>query len=1170
MDARAGGASQALFRLGQLDQEIGLVLKRQSLIHLFGFGIYAVQDPPDSLIATAINLLERGAPTLASVQVEAQLERTFSWHQAMAPSSTGSLSWQAVIDRRPGGEAAFPDLVLSALLPDASVPWILTREGLSRLDPESPAERVFLETFWSAHAPAWLLPLIQFQAPVELLLDVAGSAQAQHFPDQRVDFFLPLYGPACRGLILEVDGDQHHKEPAQKALDDRRDRAMREVGYRVLRFPTQDLGAVERWQQLGAVLAADPVLKRVRAIRNRADLEEAHREVRAWVQAAGDVVRVERLLLEALARGLLDLDREAWVVTVTPGHGDVLRRVYEDLRHWFGALLKLEGRNRVLPQVIFGGGESPEIPDLALDWDWDGSVCFRRSEARSEVPSVPFLQGFGHGDIPRPIPIRSAEPISWVGLFQEETPKEGEAPEPDPERVAHLEILLRMIFRKMRFLNGQIPILDRVLRRQSVVGLLPTGGGKSLTFQLPALLQPGVTLVVDPLRSLMQDQVKGVRQTGIDRVASLSSLQDAVARTRVQDALAAGLVQLTFVSPERFQIREFRIQCLDLMRSHNHYVAHVVLDEVHCVSEWGHDFRTPYLRIGRNARRFCPAFRDTPLPLIGLTATASYDVLADVQRELELGEGEVLPYEAVDREELTYRVHPMAFQDRDYYRDFDRSRALGLLKQQVVATLVAEQENGKLEGEGLPAGIVFTPWKQSSFGATTIREGLANAGLLSRTGVFFGGDGSDHTREMASTQDQFVRGDLDLLCATKAFGMGIDKPDIRYTIHLNHPNSIESFYQEAGRAGRDRNPAICTILWADSIAERKVHDFFYSQSFPGIQEELEMIEKLLTGFTDQVVQPRPVQGLYEALRDVEPGQSRWVTFPYGTDPTSKNTSRPRPIFNDKRLMKAIYRLSLVGLVDDWEVDYRGRQVIVNAIRPTSGACVDHVRAYLVRYLSRKKAENYLARFLPAAQEPRLRDMTTCLVTFAYEEIAEKRRQAERIMVQALKGGKDQGADEFRKILTIYFTSKYYEDLFQATDGGRESRFTVVLDFLDRCDGKIDNFKHLRGACWRLLAARPDNGAVLALSALCRLLLERPDPGLFGEALQAIRQGLVALRQDEAWSAETTWSIAQEMFHKLEELDARVAANIDGLCAALRVQLLAEEVRMINQHFAFSE
>ena len=229
-----------------------------------------------------------------------------------------------------------------------------------------------------------------------------------------------------------------------------------------------------------------------------------------------------------------------------------------------------------------------------------------------------------------------------------------------PEALPHIEYFLKNIFQKEKFRKGQLPILNRALKNETVIGLLPTGGGKSLTYQLAALLQPGITIIIDPIRSLMVDQYEGLLNIGIDKCDFINSILTREEKAFIQDkVLPLGKTQFLFCSPERLVIQEFR-EALEKTNDKGFFFSYCVIDEAHCVSEWGHDFRTPYLNLGENAIAFCKTFDENHIPIFGLTATASFDVLADIERELRIKRNDgkaVIRYENTVRDEINYQIH---------------------------------------------------------------------------------------------------------------------------------------------------------------------------------------------------------------------------------------------------------------------------------------------------------------------------------------------------------------------------------------------------------------------------------------------------------------------------------------------------------------------------------
>jgi ATP-dependent DNA helicase RecQ len=312
----------------------------------------------------------------------------------------------------------------------------------------------------------------------------------------------------------------------------------------------------------------------------------------------------------------------------------------------------------------------------------------------------------------------------------------------------------------------QAAIVSDVLAGRDVLALLPTGGGKSLCFQLPAVMQPGLTVVVSPLVALMKDQVDALRAAGIAATFLNSTLDAEESRRRLR-ALEAGEYRLLYVAPERLMLPH-------VLRDLAHWgVARFAIDEAHCISEWGHDFRPEYRRLAA-LRRLFPG-----VPILALTATATGRVREDIVASLELREP-VRYVGSFNRPNLSYRVVP---KDEPFKAllAFVRRRA----KESGIIYAGSRRQAEALAGKLSQAGFAALPY---------------HAGL--------------ETSERTYNQERFVRDDAKIVCATIAFGMGIDKPNVRYVVHYDLPKNLESYYQETGRAGRDGLAAACLLFFS--------------------------------------------------------------------------------------------------------------------------------------------------------------------------------------------------------------------------------------------------------------------------------------------------------------------------------------------------------------------
>jgi len=336
------------------------------------------------------------------------------------------------------------------------------------------------------------------------------------------------------------------------------------------------------------------------------------------------------------------------------------------------------------------------------------------------------------------------------------------------QRIARAAEELRARFGFPDFRPGQRRAVRAALAGRSALVVLPTGGGKSLCYQIPALVLDGLTVVVSPLISLMFDQVVAARARGI-AAASLTSAQSTGERARVMDDAAAGRLRLLYVAPERLANGAM----IGALRRIG--VALLAVDEAHCVSEWGHDFRPAYRQLGLVRRAL-----GLP-PTLALTATATPAVRDDVAASLRLGDDVERIVGSFDRPNL--RLHATRVPD-DAER---RRRLLALLR--------------PFRGPAL----VYVPTRSA---AERWTRSLWNGGIQ----AFPYHAGLEHAVRR-QVQEDFLADRVDCVVATGAFGMGIDKPDVRTVVHLGLSTSLEAYYQEAGRAGRDGRPARCEVLW---------------------------------------------------------------------------------------------------------------------------------------------------------------------------------------------------------------------------------------------------------------------------------------------------------------------------------------------------------------------
>jgi len=1288
--------------------------------------IHRVNNEMQEILCVAHNIISRGLPTKPSLWVENKILQAYEiTKQDQKNLEIGTIKHDFITENK-FVETLYKSLhVIDPTINDTSIAKrkINTWENLG-----SSFEEDFLYTQLPKCAGQFWVQIIETQRELESILRFSATAKdeiekfingtIQIFNDQRLDFSLeypyPINGQ--RGFVLEIDGSQHD-EHKQQIIDNNRDEAIKRAKWNnTIRIKTRDWKLVYEKTTPIRQLASEQYFSILKQ-----NFEQPIYNEQEGVAALEfslipfAIARIQKTIIHLLFEGHLNLNESEWNVAVIEKDIPCGKLAFEDLEILFSSLLDLKGEKVNLPKLNLFVENNNRFDCSKLKWanqidrnihyhlfidisvlqrsglvPIDSTVKAETSVLIRSTHSPKTSRTFKTGKlIPyKPLGARNLQ----KNVFIE-----------DDLQVKKLEYFLQNIFRKTDFRPGQVEIINRAIQTKSVIGLLPTGTGKSLTYQLTALLQPGITIIIDPIKSLMKDQFEGLLKNGIDGAIYINSSLNHYERKIALEKIKNAQTLFAFVSPERLQDTTFRKELLETSQLNNHYFSYCVIDEAHCVSEWGHDFRTSYLRLGDNARKYCLSKDREHIPFFALTATASYDVLSDIQRELEIPEETaIVRLEKSDRPELQFKIVQIVadIDPKKGLNDWSNKQALGEAKQFALAHQLSvipdyykifsnnEQilEEGRKAFNGIDirlenfdpttfydkqgkesnAGLIFCPHRNWYFGVTDNAANLQQKFEKLKIGTFLGSDGvHERDTENEKSQSGFVNHHLDLLVATKAFGMGIDKPNIRFVTHFNYPSSIESYYQEAGRGGRDRKLALGLILFnkqeintfekietvtedgdlAETIEHRTVSidkDIlltFHRNNFKGISKEKHLLSELLIEikfpshkFTNQIEEKvfeefgipirlkaetnttgrqvlyinqnigsiyldrdnlpfyihteaipnaaqignfiknfimteKPVNmtgynwlsqhtqsssqaGIEKLLEDKNTNSDFHVIIPFTNNgieriakylldnqlrfteiivrdaqdfchdkdvfinnletqykkafnerisipenliPTIKNLFVQ--IRNEGDTFKAIYRLSIIGVVEDYTIDYNSKTITAHISKKPQGYYTVKLRQYLLQYNSEEKTNEKLERLPFYKGNTEIQKCLGFLIKFVYEETAIQRKAAIDAMEQACEMGlQENGSQEFKIFIDLYMNSKYARKqwLPDDTEKGLKAEFWVVEKYMNLMStdvGQINNFKHLRGATTRLLVQRPDNFVFILLKSFSVLLIE---------------------------------------------------------------------------------
>ena len=1014
--------------------------------------------------------------------------------------------------------------------------FILDRTGLSKKIPQGslgPAVRAAAVDLTNPHRPSsfdsdaerqfsgWFLEQ-DWQSSILEQVDFASLQlrRASEVRDaNRIDFL--LVSPDGEAVAVEIDGQQHS---ASIETDKSRDNALAQAGIPVIRIPAAEVReGGERLRKrveglgLGRSDQAEPALLlaiRLGKMAHQAQVAIVKALLGGWLPVNGPW----RIGFEFPAPSAID-----------PGLvADALEAAALDCAELLHRVSNLYGSGHDLSAVTTGPSRNISEPDIV--------IRFSGAEAHEAIA-----------------PAFSVADIRFPGTIA--APRTNALPmDTDSPNREDMQYFLQYLFRKEDFREGQWETIDRTLRGLDSIVLLPTGGGKSIAFQLSALLRPGCCVIVDPIISLIEDQIDNLHKVGIDRCLEISSqIGSDIRRESVQNMANYLLV---YVAPERFQSQEFRDALRSLTVSMP--ISEIAIDEAHCVSEWGHDFRTSYLRLGSNARDYCTSQGRVP-PVVALTGTASRMVLKNIQLDLAIQDFDaVITPKTFNRQELEFKAFQCSIAE-------SRARLKGFLDSLPSEFGLSRSGFFATAGDNTQSVIIFTSTVNGHKGTAQTAEELRKHLRISSIETYSSrapigiqkGAWNDIKKINAR---RFKYNETPMLVATNAYGMGIDKPNVRSTVHFGLPPSIEAFYQEAGRAGRDQSRALCGIVFTANIDSHTLLD-----AATPIEVTAAALENVSPAEQDDILQAlwfhnRSFRGVAEEQRLLtetagalgQMGHERSVTLTWDGETAAAGVE------------KSLYRLSVVGAIKDYTkagVDTGTFTVRLAKVDPER--IIENLSEYISNYQASlaNNARNDLSKQTHQSIQDFAIGAGAKLIEFVYDHVEKSRRRALFEMLQAAQaaaGSPTEGNQVLRERVLRHLEWSEFDDALQMVVDSNQGGLDTIAGVFDQVDTPTAAGT-LRGAVGRLLESYPDQPGLLIIRGIAEALARDSKQDTLRQDIQAaLTYAMSTYRIDRELIADALGEAIRTASGKGQTGEAIVAAitaheSLDRELARLLIQ-----------------
>ena len=928
-----------------------------------------------------------------------------------------------------------------------------------------------------------LIPEIQIN-------EIIGEVD-KNFINQQVDFYLPQ-----AKLVIEIDGQQHKLDEVTRVSDSTRDHFLSNRGITTVRIDTRELQNGSYVSKVETILNhLERFEKLLSYYKNAcARIEEnqmSEEEIKTKLLPTA-IIRFQILLIELLTHKYLTFD-EDWNFNIL-AHEDLpnfAELAINDLLIWIDKLWQLKNKQELKKpnfHILITNDKTKFQPTTkAINIDFS---LFKRYTDESKISQDVIFVRTDYFDIVKDknyFRVSTTEPINY-NITDEDKPI--------------LEFFLDNIFDKSNFREGQFPIVSNVLNRKDTIGLLPTGGGKSLCYQLPCLLQPSINFVVCPIKSLMYDQNDNLVKTLVTNVSFITSDLEADDRREIEKNFEQGRYLFVWISPEKFQIPSFREKISAIVS--NFSIAYAVVDEVHCLSEWGHDFRTSYLNLAKTIDKLSPKDEngEGKIKFIGLTATASVNVLKDIKIEFSrqkqrLEDENIKSLLDYSRKELKFEV----INDNG-----NKSQKIREILEDLKDTEGFIETTEK-------AGLVFTPNVNGAYGCYQVSNTL-NTIYQNKVG-WFSGDipkrdiidektgrkigtepvmaRDEFNKYKQKIQKDFKENKYQLLVATKAFGMGIDKQNIHYTFHYGLPSSVEALYQEAGRAGRwdkrkkeNKNKiGKCFVLYSpETHDEERVQRLFHKDTtFAEMKEISDEVKWNGRDIFKQVFLFTQGQNDIEKDFEIILGVIKNYFRENAKLRIFWNDARNNLHINSDTLQKAIYRLSLLGIVSDWTTNFIDHfEVQFKTLNETH--IIKSVSDYITKYEPNTDVKSEIEKI---SQNSILEKSVWYLLNWTFENIAYGRKQSLKTLSDWCSEFED--SESFKQRIDSYFIFSETTFVLQhiAENPKEYEKWFEVLTTNNQFPNKVE-FEKLKDSISRFLESYRNNFGLNFLSGFVRLAL----------------------------------------------------------------------------------